>query len=359
MPYKYKILSIDGGGIRGIIPAMVLAEVEKRTGKHICQLFDLIAGTSTGGILGMALTKPHPERKNEPQYTAKELIEMYRHDSARIFDEPFLEGLVHFDDIVGPKFPSQGRNDVLTQYLGDTQINEALTNIFVTSYDIELRMPIFFTKNDKNLARDNFRKLCQGYTMKQAAMATSAAPTYFEPYKVPTTDRTDNGYYSLVDGGVFANNPTSLAIMEAIINSKQKHKETLALNEILVISLGTGSLTRKYPYEQAKEWGLLGWIAPLINIIMDAASESVACQLEQLLPKATAEPQQYYRFQPQLNKANDDMDDVSRGNIYELETLGKLVIQQNSSEIDELCEQLMASWQASQLENNHALVDAR
>ncbi|AFY34981.1 patatin-like phospholipase family protein [Calothrix sp. PCC 7507] len=347
MPYKYKVLSIDGGGIRGIIPAIVLDEIEKRTGKPICQLFSLIAGSSTGGILAAGLAKPDPNNKSQPHFKAKDLIEIYRQDGERIFFESYITRLMSIDDILRAKYSSKGRDEVLTEFFGDTLLQDALTELFITSYDIELRMPIFFINElKKQKLGDNFRKICEGYTMKQAAMATSAAPTYFKPYKIETIDPTDGGYYALIDGCIFANNPTSLAIMEALISSKKlsakiPYKQPLSLNDILVVSLGTGSLTRKYHYDKAVNWGLIQWVEPLVNIMLDANSESVACQLEQLLPKADDIPKQYYRFQGFLNGANDDMDDASPENIERLEALAQQIIRQKNSELNELCEQLM------------------
>jgi patatin-like phospholipase/acyl hydrolase len=350
MPYKFKVLSIDGGGIRGIIPAKILAEIERRTKKRIFELFDLIAGTSTGGILALGLTMPKQKNSPEAKYTGEELIKLYRENGERIFYEPFLERIAEVDDLVRPKYSSDGRDEVLTKYFGDTPIDQALREVFITSYDIELRAPVFFTSKPGKQVIDSlvFRKICTGFTMKQAAMATSAAPTYFEPYQVPSAHRTERGFYSLVDGGVFANNPASLALMEAIIDSK-KAGTPLRLEEILVVSLGTGSLTRRYPYDEAKNWGLLGWVQPLLNITLDGSSESVAVQLEQLLPKAEKQPPQYYRFQQFLNSANDNMDDASKENIKNLEQIADLIIAQRTDDLDEMCKQLLETQPANNI----------
>lgn len=352
MPYKFKILSIDGGGIRGIIPAIILAEIEKRTGKRIFELFDLIAGTSTGGILALGLTKPNPAQFKEAKFTADDLIDLYRNEGKHIFSQPgilkFADHLLkpigdilhlppnNLEDLVKPKYFSEGREQILTKFLGDTPVKAALKEVLITSYDTELRTPIFFTSIDKkeNLGY-SFRKICTGFTMKQAAMATSAAPTYFPPYKVDTVHRTEGGYYSLVDGGVFANNPTSLAIMEGIIDFK-KVGQKLDLDDILVVSLGTGSLTRKYHYKEVKNWGQIKWALPIIDMILDGQSESVDCQLEQLLPKSHDTPKQYYRFQAQLSNANDAMDDTSDENIARLEKLAELIIEEQGLDLDEL-----------------------
>lgn len=341
MPYKSKVLAIDGGGIRGIIPAIILAEIEQRTQKRIFELFSLIAGTSTGGILACGLTKPKPDNSKEPHFKAEQLIDMYRQDGGEIFFEPFFERLSKVDDIIRPKYSSDGRNKVLTKYLEDTSLKEALTEVFITSYDIELRAPIFFVNNPgkEETTSRTFRKICSGFTMQQASMSTSAAPSYFEPFQLPT-NQTESGYYALVDGGVFANNPTSFAVMETIIDKKRSGQK-IDLDDILVVSLGTGSLTRRYPYEKAKNWGLLGWVQPLVNITLDGSSESVAVQLEQLLPKAQAKPPQYYRFQAFLSEANDDIDVTEEKNIENLAELAKRIIAEKDRELDELCQQLV------------------
>lgn len=340
MAFKFKILSIDGGGIRGIIPAIILAEMEKRTGKRIFEMFDLIAGTSTGGILTLGLTMPNPLAPSQAQYTAKDMVELYRKEGKRIFYEPLSERYTKTDDLIRPKYSSEGREEVLSAYLGETPLKNALKPVFITSYDIEIRRPIFFV-SDRSAEKigEYFRKIGSGFKMKQAAMATSAAPSFFEPYHLATI-QTDSSFYTLVDGGVFANNPTSLAIMEAIIAARRTG-EKLDLSEILVVSMGTGSLTRKYSYDRAKNWGLIGWLEPIINIMMDGMSESVASQLEQLLPDDPGYPKHYYRFQAPLNEANDDMDDGSAENIAKLVELAQLMISQENSDLDRLCEELL------------------
>jgi patatin-like phospholipase/acyl hydrolase len=350
MTFKYKILSIDGGGIRGIIPAMIIAEIERRTNKPICQLFDMIAGTSTGGILALGLTKPHPDNPQIPHYKAKELIDLYREEGKRIFHQDWIDRHEKLRELfLKPKFASNGREEVLAEYLGkETRIQDALAEVLITSYETELRIPVYFTSNkeaEKTSGLD-FHRVCQSITMVEAAMATSAAPTYFEPVLVPT-DNKPNGFYSLIDGGVFANNPTSLAIMEAIIASKKKARQLrqpdkkLALDEILVVSIGTGSLTREYEFQRVKRWGQAQWIQPIINIVMDGQSEAVGSQLDQLLPDAEGDPKQYYRFQPRLTKGNDDIDDPSPENLQKLEERANLVIDARTDKLEELCKLLV------------------
>jgi patatin-like phospholipase/acyl hydrolase len=344
--FKRRILSIDGGGIRGIIPAMVLNYIEERTGKRIATMFDFIAGTSTGGILALGLTKKNSDSSinNEPEYTAAELVNFYGKYGQKIFNQNDLPG--SWDDLLQPKHDPKGKEEVLKALLGEAKVEDALREIFIPSYDIELRAPIFFTSNPDAEESESIhsRKVCSGFKMFEAAMATSAAPTFFPPYEVETPHTTDEGHYALVDGGVFANNPSSLAMMEAMISYKRKTEEELHRKDILVVSLGTGSVTRRYKYRDAKNWGQIKWALPLLNVVLDGQSESVALQLEQLMvPKGDKENNRnYYRFQLQLSSENahDQMDNASPGNIEHLQKRGEKLIEHSKRELKELCDLL-------------------
>ncbi|MEH2073172.1 MAG: patatin-like phospholipase family protein [Nostoc sp.] len=342
---KYKILAIDGGGIRGIIPTMILAEIEKRTQKPIFSLFDLISGTSSGGILALGLSKPKlnldiPDSPATAQYSAEDLLQIYIEYGAEIFYEPFWEKVLgQLEDIfVQPKYSSEGREEIIRQYFGDTPLENNLKEVFVTSYDIEQRIPIFFTnKLEKQQTESKkFRKLCAGFTLTDAALATSATPTYFAPYRVSSSHNT-NGFYTLVDGGVVANNPANLAILEAQI-SRQENKQVLNIEDILLVSLGTGSLTSVYPYDEVKQWGLLQWAKPLLNIVLDGGSEVVAGELERLFESGKkGNKASYYRFQTFLKSELEAIDNAKLENVRQLQTLGNILIQEKNQEIDELC----------------------
>ncbi|QKQ75852.1 patatin-like phospholipase family protein [Nostoc sp. TCL240-02] len=342
---KYKILAIDGGGIRGIIPTMILAEIEKRTQKPIFSLFDLISGTSSGGILALGLTKPRldleaTDTSPTAQYSAEDLLQIYIEYGAEIFYEPFWEKVLgQIEDIfVQPKYSSEGREEIIRQYFGDTPLENNLKEVFVTSYDIEQRIPIFFTnKLEKQQTESKkFRKLCAGFTLTDAALATSATPTYFAPYRVSSSHNT-NGFYTLVDGGVVANNPANLAILEAQI-SRQETKQPLNIEDILLVSLGTGSLTSVYAYDEVKQWGLLQWAKPLLNIVLDGGSEVVAGELERLFEATNkGNKASYYRFQTFLKSELEAIDNAKLENVRQLQTLGSILIQEKSQQIEELC----------------------
>ncbi|MCC6368799.1 MAG: patatin-like phospholipase family protein [Bryobacterales bacterium] len=311
-----KILSIDGGGIRGIVPALVLAKIEHLTGKPVAHLFDLVAGTSTGGILALALAKPGVEHR--PQYSAGDVAALYEDEGATIFRKPAWRKFLPAGNLLEERYAVTGIEDVLERYFGEARLNEALTEVLVTSYEIERRAPFFFRSSK---ARED-----AGYDfpMKQAARATSAAPTYFEPLKIETGGA--KGYYALVDGGLYANNPAMCATVEG--------QELFPGEELFVVSLGTGALTRPLSYRHARTWGLARWAKPVLEIVFDGVSSTVDFQLRQLLGR------RYFRLQPKLDESLQEMDNASPSNIRNLKLLAEEVIREHAAGLDQLCEML-------------------
>ncbi len=319
-----KVLSIDGGGIRGVIPATVLAEIESRTQKRIAELFDLIAGTSTGGILALGLTRPGAD--GTPQYTAADLAKLYEREGSRIFDRPFWHSVGALGNLVGEKYPSDGIEAVLQQYFGDARLKDALTEVLVTSYELETREPWFFARHK---ARED--EAASDFPMRFVARATSAAPTYFEPEEV-TTMRPHGG---LVDGGVYANNPAMCAFVEM----KKLDPEN---EDILLVSLGTGEHTDAIHYANAKNWGLVNWAVPILDVVFDGVSDTVDHQMSVLCKESAAHDPRYFRFQTKLTNVTDAMDDASAANIAALKRKAQELIADKSAELDTVCRALTA-----------------
>jgi len=316
-----KILSIDGGGIRGIIPAVVLAEIEKRTGRSIAHLFDLVAGTSTGGILAVGLTIPR--NLPGPLYTAAQLIELYAQEGSRIFSRSLLHRLAACGNLRREKYTSTGIERVLREYFGDSRLRDAVTDLLITSYETGRSFPFFFRSA---IARE---RADYDFPAREVARATSAAPTYFPPMKLPAS--TVEGHYTLIDGGVFANNPAACALVEA----RTTYPEA---GDFLVVSLGTGELNISLPYQQTKNWGVIGWAMPVLDVVFDGVSRTVDYQLRQLMPDASGK--RYYRFQTTLDGQNHRMDNASAENITALKGLGIDLIERESATLDQLCDAL-------------------
>jgi patatin-like phospholipase/acyl hydrolase len=312
MSNRTRILSIDGGGIRGMIPALVLAELEQRAGKPVAELFDLVAGTSTGGILACGLTIPGDGGR--PRYAANQLIALYEQEGPNIFDRSLLRRVLTLDGIIDERYPSGPLEGILQRYFGNARLREALTRVLVTAYEIERRTPWFF-RSERAQADAAY-----DFTMADVAHATSAAPTYFEPAKLAAPGAPGD-YFALVDGGVFAVNPGMCAWAEA---------RALELpQETVVLSLGTGSLIRRIPYDDAKDWGLIQWARPILDVVFDGSSDTVDYQLVQLLGE-----DHHFRLQTTLETASDDMDDASEENLRNLRLEGENLIARESATLD-------------------------
>lgn len=305
-----KVLSIDGGGIRGIIPAMVLAEVEQRTGEPIAALFDLIAGTSTGGILACALARPDA-------LTAEQLVALYEEEGPRIFHRSLLKRVFSLEGWTDERYDDDGLEEALRRYLGDVRLRDVVTPVFVTAYDIQGRFAFFF-RSERAKADATY-----DFSLFDVARATAAAPTYFEPHEV--TDAAGARTYPLIDGGVYATNPALCAYVD--------HPGKVEL----LASLGTGSQTRAYEYHRARWWGQLEWARPLLDVVFDGVSDTIDFQLSQLLPDGG-----YVRLQTELTLADDDMDDASRENLDRLKQEAAALIAARSGDIDDLCRRLSA-----------------
>jgi uncharacterized protein len=319
-----KVLSIDGGGIRGIIPAMVLAEIETRTGKAASGLFDLVAGTSTGGILALGLTKPGQDGK--PQYGAGTLIELYETEGKNIFSIPVWHRIRSAGGVTEEKYPAAGIEEVASRYFGSVRLADALTEVLITAYEIEKRGPWFFKRRKALDPSEGFNPL-----MRDVARATSAAPTYFEPLRLRVGSL---GNRAFIDGGVHSNNPAMCAYVEA----RKIHPDE---NDFLVVSLGTGELTRNMPYEEVRGWGLALWAQPILNVVFDGVADTVDYQLRELL-SAEGDARRYYRFQTVLDIGKDDMDDASATNIQALKEKAREIIDENDAALETLCAQLVA-----------------
>ncbi len=299
MAVTRKVLSIDGGGIRGIVPAMILRHLEEEAGRPVSRMFDLVAGTSTGGILALGLVAPTGE--GTPKYSADDLVGLYREEGPNIFSRSFWYWLRSLGNLVDAKYPAGGLERVLDRYFGSAMLSDSLAPVIVTSYEIERRIPWFF-KSRK--ARDPELSEEYDFPMKTVARATAAAPTYFDPLRVDFNG--GDNYYALVDGGVYANNPAMCAYTEARVMFPD--------DEILLVSVGTGKRTRRYPVEEVKDWGLTGWVSPILDVVFDGVADTIDFQLRQLLSA-----DRYHRFQVGLQNASDAMDDTSPRNLRNLQ----------------------------------------
>jgi patatin-like phospholipase/acyl hydrolase len=317
-----RILTIDGGGIRGIVPAVVLAELERRAGLPAAELFDLIVGSSTGGILALGLAAP---AGTDSRYSADELVELYEREGPIIFSQPLLHRIRAAGNLLGPKYPSGPIEEVLGRYLGDVRLRDSRTRVVVSAYEIELRAPFLF-RSARAVDDPSY-----DWDMDAVARAASAAPTYFSPARLTAAATDARDAYALIDGGVYANNPTMIAYAEARTAAPVDE-------ELTIVSLGTGELTRPIPYRQAQGWGLVRWARPLLDVVFDGVSDTVDYEVRRLTEDAQTRMRRYWRLQPILPMDSGPIDDASVTNIEELETLARRFVSDHTRDLDAVLE---------------------
>jgi patatin-like phospholipase/acyl hydrolase len=294
-----RVLALDGGGIRGIIPALVLTEIERRSGRRIFELFDLIAGTSTGGILACALCAPDP-------LPAEQLVPIYEEEGPTIFDRSVWQRIRSAEGLLDEKYDAGALDRALERFLSDKRLADTKPELLIPAYNMGEPGPYFFKSRKA-------REEGEDFALSVVARATSAAPTYFEP--LPVAD------HALVDGGVFAANPAMCALAEVLRSGP--------LDDVRLLSLGTGQRTRQRTFADVKDWGLVEWARPIIDVVFDGVSDAVHYQLLHALGE-----ERYWRLQTELTLASDDLDDASADNLRDLRIQAERLIKAESAKID-------------------------
>ncbi|KAF5201660.1 Patatin-like protein [Thalictrum thalictroides] len=281
--YMIKILAIDGGGVRGIIPATILEYLErqiqgleKNKDARIADYFDVIAGTSTGSLITAMLTTPN--ENNRPIKSAEEILEFYNQENCKkIFTKNgWLQCQWPPINWQGPRYKGDGLRDLAKELTRDTKISKTLTNVVIPTFDIGRNQPLIFTTAEAK------RDMLRDPKISDACVASAAAPTFFPPYYLKTQKSiTVRREFNLIDGGIAANNPTKCAmnyvtemlsegypefypnyLMEHYNEDKYFSRiDPTDYSRFLVISLGTGEAKKvKYTAEEATKWAQLEWL---------------------------------------------------------------------------------------------------
>jgi patatin-like phospholipase/acyl hydrolase len=331
-----RILSIDGGGVRGILPAQVLVRLERKIrrksgdpGAGIADCFDMLAGTSTGGLLVCLLLSPDPENPDRPRFTAEDAVRIYLRRSRGIFSVPFRHRIRSLGGIADERYPAAGLERALDQQFGALKLSQLLKPCLITAYDIRRRRAFFFTQQDAR------RTPGRDFLVRDVARSTAAAPTFFECAQIPSGAGVR---YPMIDGSVFANNPALCAYAEAG-HALRGHPGP---SRMALLSLGSGRVSRPYDYDEARDWGAVEWVRPLIDIMMSGGSETVHYQLERLFG-AIRRPERYLRVDTALPPAHADMDNANRGNLTELRRIGERLGREYDPELERFADLLLES----------------
>lgn len=307
-----RILSIDGGGIRGILPGLILVCLEEKLkiksgnpNARLGDFFDLVAGTSTGAILSAAYVCPND--KGEPKFSAQEAVNFYLEDGDEIFDIGLSHSIASLNGIRDEKHSAKELERVLKEAFGNTKLSELLKPTCFVSYDVDRRVPTIFKQHTAIEKKKDFlvRDLLRGST---------AAPTYFEAariYSLPPLKRK----FVLIDGGLVANDPALCAYSEAI-----KFNGVRGIKDMIIVSIGTGKELKSYQYSKIKDLGTLGWARPAIDIALEGGPQMTEYYLQKIA--STVKNSKYFRIQPKLYRADAALDNASRENLNNLRDAG-------------------------------------
>lgn len=329
---KFKILSIDGGGIRGIIPAKILYHLEEEAIKkdgvnaRLCDYFDLICGTSTGGIIAIGIALG---------MTAKEILKLYQEHARTIFpSKSYLRALIKNEPFYNRKELEKLLSDKFNSFdykNNDARIYHCKTRLCIPTYDLDKGVQhVFKTDHLPNYFRD-----CH-IPVVSAALATAAAPVYFSPYSFKYTDinsDNQNSYLNNVDGGVLANNPALLGLTEATFCIG------IELEDIEMLSLGTGTFNFKDCVIDKKR-GVRYWLFPNKRIriyeIMSSGQSIYIDNTMKLICNGAGHDQKkrfvYRRIQENLEE-NIPMDATDKHSLDRLTNIGQNLFKQNAEYI--------------------------
>lgn len=336
----FRILSVDCGGIRGLISALVIDEIEQRLSARrneevrVADYFHLFAGTSTGGLIALALTAPG-------KLSAATLASFYTEDGPKIFHRGFGHKLSTAWGLRRPKYSLEPLRKAIEDRLGDSKVSQATRDLLVTSYDMNKGEPYFFKRWRalESEARD--------FPIADAGLATSAAPTYFPSHGL--------GYRALVDGGVFAANPAVAAVAEAL-GRQSDPPARLGTDDLFMVAIGTGEFPSRYTQDKVGKWGALGWIAggdngpPILDAMLGGSSDGSDYWAHMLLNHAPGEgvPQpaeigrgpRYFRLQVDLAEAVE-MEDASHHTLtVTLPGAAEQLIEEHGAELDAIVAKL-------------------
>lgn len=311
------VLSIDGGGVRGIVAAVFLdvLEGELRAAGHkgpIGDCFDVIAGTSTGAIIAAALALP-PSDNDAFKKTPSGLRDLYRNESQFIFPSrtlPFIPVLGRVRQLFGPLYSPKPLCNILNDAFADATFVNPRRNLLVSAYSIDPRDAVFFRGGPRTPPGD---ALCSGsIKIADAVIGSASAPTFFPPHRIthPGTGKKQ----TLIDGAVFINDPSLAGFAEAL--------RIYPDDDVRVISIGTGRIVQPIPFEEARRWGFVDWVTPagqfrtpLLSAISDGQARAVSTHMKKLIGD------RYQRFDYDLTKGygTPTIDDSRASNLKALE----------------------------------------
>lgn len=325
--------------MRGLISAYVLASLESRLqncsgnpNAGLADYFDLIVGTSTGSIIGSALLLPN--KRGVKRYTAEQIVKLYLEQGNRIFETSLWHSIKSFKGIIDAKFSDAGIRQVLKQHFKDVELKDLIKPCLFPAFDLTANRIFFFRRLKAKLqAQHNF-------LVRDVVRACTAAPVLFPVAEIRSRV---NRIYHLIDGGVYAYNPTLCAYAEA-----RKLFPPIRANNILMLSVsgGTGN-ELQLDNDEFEDWGAWDWIKVIQHIAFTGQAEVVDYELKQLF--LTCENKdQYLRISPKMGKEILESDNAEEENLIQMSNIATRLIAQNQNALDSFVSLLLKHTSAKQ-----------
>ena len=327
---RTRILSIDGGGIKGIVPAVVLLHLEKllkqlskNQNSRIHDYFDLFSGASTGAIIIAGLLSP--DKNNRPKYSPEEILDLYLENGHIIFNSSFFQEIKSVSGIVNVKYDPEGLESVFEKYFGKSELKDLLKPSLIPVYDLS-RGKNYFFRQQKALTspRHNFY-------VKDLLRGATSALSYFPPAQISTVN--DREHRCFIDGGVFANNPALSAYAEF-----RYHNSNLHAKDTMMLSLGTGRKTTNLDCEVTANWGAAEWLYQGSYLTSNAVASASDYQLNAVYDNKP----NYLRLDASFDdEQSSSMDNTDKEYLDYLISLGESIVKEKQSEINTFAEELI------------------
>ena len=313
---RMKVLAIDGGGIRGLIPALVLAEIERRTGRRTADMFDLIAGTSTGGILACGLARRGDDGR--PLHSAEELADLYVTEGPKIFDRSLVKTVTSVDGLIDEKYDDKGLNTALDDLsrrrapqgrahrrpdhrLRHPRPLRVLLPLLAGAHGRRVRL-LAVRGGTRHVGRADLLRARRGHRRRR------------RPHLPADRRRRVRGQ------------PGDVRLRRGGRRGPRARGARLARHRLA--DQAVTSTTK------VKDWGAIEWVRPVIDMVFDGVADTVDFEA------ATLAKDRYQRFQAELRYASDALDDASEGNLRRLEGDAERLIAERTADIETLCEEI-------------------
>jgi patatin-like phospholipase/acyl hydrolase len=328
-----RILSLSGGGVKGIAELVVLAEIEERTGKSISELFPIITGTSVGGLIGALLTIPKESGSNIAKYSAKDALKIFTDAAPKIFEHHWYDGI---KQIFTHKHSQGPLKEILEQHLAELRLDDTTSRLIIPVTDLassDKEVKIFDSQDDYS----------PHIRVQDVLLATTAAPTYFKPV---TNKEHIKGYgnqedvlYAYADGGLGANRPAYEAL-KILKNGHSREENAKILDDTMVLSLNfdndreASSSIPKIGFD-----GVIGWLVKgkLVSRLMQSSEDSSTAEVRVDLPG----DDEFVEVKLPITKETKSLDNSSLKNIDSLIAVGRKYIEEHTEQLQKLCDNLV------------------